>query len=237
MQTISKIIFSLLLMVQITSFAFADADPANPAKTQKPCGFTDDMNCFENRQVADADEINANFKALLNRIDNIYSVNGNIGINTTNPLQKLEVSGDTFLNGNTKTNYLVINKQNSSGEGGELVLKGSNGHNDLAIDNLNGNCRVFGFDEGKYFEIFQGSLIVGNDTKIYRNLDVSMDAYLHKTTYAHHIILTKQGDSGEGGELRLQGSNGYSDLAIDNFYGHCRVFGFGEGKLFEIHNG
>jgi formylglycine-generating enzyme required for sulfatase activity len=64
MKTLKTIIY-LLLILQSSSIIFADADTANPAKTQKPCGFPDDMNCFENRQIADAEMVNANFKALL----------------------------------------------------------------------------------------------------------------------------------------------------------------------------
>ena len=64
MKTLKTIIY-LLLILQSSSIIFADADTTNPAKTQKPCGFPDDMNCFENRQIADAEMVNANFKALL----------------------------------------------------------------------------------------------------------------------------------------------------------------------------
>jgi len=64
MKTLKTIIY-LLLILQSSSIIFADADTANPAKTQKPCGFPDNMNCFENRQIADAEMVNANFKALL----------------------------------------------------------------------------------------------------------------------------------------------------------------------------
>lgn len=51
MKTIAKIILSLLMMVQMSSLSFADADPANPAKTQKPCGFPDNMNCFRTKRL------------------------------------------------------------------------------------------------------------------------------------------------------------------------------------------
>ena len=66
-----KIIFYLLLMFQSISIAWADADSENPVKTQKPCGFTSDMNCFENGKAADAEMVNANFKALLEEINQL----------------------------------------------------------------------------------------------------------------------------------------------------------------------
>jgi hypothetical protein len=109
MKTIAKIILYLLMMVQMSSLSFADADPANPAKTQKPCGFPDDMNCFENKKVADADEVNANFKALLNRVDNINSVNGNIGIGTTAKNNILHIKGSVSINnGDTEGEHHAI---------------------------------------------------------------------------------------------------------------------------------
>lgn len=38
--------------------------------------------------------------------------------------------------------YIVISEQNSSGEGGELRLNGSNGNSNITIDNLNGHVRI-----------------------------------------------------------------------------------------------
>jgi len=73
MKTI-KIIIILLIICQTATLIFADTDPANPAKTKKPCGFPDDMNCFENRQIADAEMVNANYKALLERIQELTQI-------------------------------------------------------------------------------------------------------------------------------------------------------------------
>ena len=38
--------------------------------------------------------------------------------------------------------YLVISEQNTSGEGGEIHLAGSNGNANVVIDNLNGSVRI-----------------------------------------------------------------------------------------------
>ena len=73
MKTI-KTIFYVLIILQTATFIFADTDPTNPAKTKKPCGFPDDMNCFENRQIADAEMVNANYKALLERIQELTQI-------------------------------------------------------------------------------------------------------------------------------------------------------------------
>jgi len=73
MKTI-KTIFYVLIILQTATFIFADTDPASPAKTEKPCGFPDDMNCFENGQIADAAMVNANYKALLERIQELTQI-------------------------------------------------------------------------------------------------------------------------------------------------------------------
>jgi len=64
------------------SYLFADADSSNPAKVEE-CNFPDDMNCFKNGEIADAKTINANFKALLNRINSKLNVdeNGDLKVN------------------------------------------------------------------------------------------------------------------------------------------------------------
>ena len=50
------------------SFIFAESDPTDPSKVHRPCGFPDNMNCFENGEIADAPVINANFKYLVDKL-------------------------------------------------------------------------------------------------------------------------------------------------------------------------
>jgi len=68
---IYKILIYLFILTLLPLFVFADSSSENPAKTKKPCGFPDDMNCFENKQVADAEMVNANFKVLLDKINQL----------------------------------------------------------------------------------------------------------------------------------------------------------------------
>jgi len=66
-----KILFFLLILIHSPSFILADSDPANPKKQERPCGFTEDMNCLENGEKADATVINANFKYLTDKIGSL----------------------------------------------------------------------------------------------------------------------------------------------------------------------
>ena len=57
------------------------------------------------------------------------------------------------------------------------------------------------------------------------------------TLTTDYISVRKQNDAGEGGEISLQGSGGNGSIAIDNFYGNCRVFSLAPGKVFQVLGG
>ncbi len=65
----------------------------------------------------------------------INTNNGNVGIGTSSPLEKLDV------NGKIQSDFLRVNAV-SSAEGGEIMLDGPSGHNDWRIDNRNGAYRL-----------------------------------------------------------------------------------------------
>lgn len=81
---------------------------------------------------------------------------GRVGIGTTNPTTALDVTGTI------RANYLQLNPQNDVGDGGELTLAGSNGANNLVIDNYQGNLRLFNFADDKFLHVLGSTRINGN---------------------------------------------------------------------------
>ena len=67
----------------------------------------------------------------------VLANNGRVGIGTTTPIQKLHVNG-TF-----RSNTIFVDPQNSTSEGGEVVLYGAGSNNDYHIDNFDGGVRFF----------------------------------------------------------------------------------------------
>jgi len=113
-----NIIFFIIFILQSVSINSAYADPV---KLIMPCGFPDDMNCFVNKEIADAEMVNANFKAILDRSwnksgDNFYVKDGMIGIGLTNPQKKFHVNGDTLIDNGClfiKRHIYWLNQDNS----------------------------------------------------------------------------------------------------------------------------
>ena len=102
-----RIIFYLILTIQSMSLVWADANPENPAKIKKPCGFTDNINCFENGKAADAEMINANFKVLFDEINSLKTTIQN----QTTEIQQLQADGN-------KPIAYVFNEVNTPGSSG-----------------------------------------------------------------------------------------------------------------------
>jgi len=73
---IFKIVMFLFVLLFSASYIFADGDPLKI----KECNFPDNMNCFKNKDIADAEEVNANFQALVDRIEKLQSALVNYGI-------------------------------------------------------------------------------------------------------------------------------------------------------------
>ncbi|NUN05692.1 MAG: tail fiber domain-containing protein, partial [Bdellovibrio sp.] len=65
--------------------------------------------------------------------------NLNVGIGTKTPAGKLDVAGSFYAS----TGTLMVRDQGVVSEGGEINLLGQGAYNNIAIDNLNGNVRIF----------------------------------------------------------------------------------------------
>ena len=65
------------------------------------------------------------------------ATNGNVGIGTSTPNVKLHV------NGSFRSNTVRVDPQNSTTEGGEILLLGAGTNNDYHIDNFDGGVRFF----------------------------------------------------------------------------------------------
>lgn len=92
--------------------------------------------------------------------------NGNVGIGTAAPGQKLDVVGTT------QTDYLIVNAQDGTSEGGEIRLDGTGGFGNVQIDNLQGNIRIHTLGPGKELQVlggggyFQGSVRLDGELAI-----------------------------------------------------------------------
>jgi len=67
---IFKIVMFLFVLLFSASYILADGDQQDPLKI-KECNFPENMNCFKNKDIADAEEINANFQALYNLVQEL----------------------------------------------------------------------------------------------------------------------------------------------------------------------
>jgi hypothetical protein len=82
--------------------------------------------------------------------DNFFFDGTNVGIGTTTPGVKLNVEGTAAVN------YLRVDAQTGSNEGGEIQLKGAGANGDVQIDNYTGNIRIHTLAANNYFQIVGG---------------------------------------------------------------------------------
>lgn len=134
----------------------------------------------------------------------------NVGIGTTTPTSKLDVRG-----GETTVDYLNVNPQNSSGEGGEISLKGSNGNPNWQIDVLNNVVRFHSGGYAAFNLATNGNLGIGTYPSSNR-LEVNGVASVG------YLSVSPQNNQGEGGEFALMGSAGNPSWYIDSFNNRLR---------------
>lgn len=139
-------------------------------------------------------------------------INGNVGLGVANPTNSLQVSGVA------QVGYLNIQAQDGGNEGGELFLKGAGANASWHLDTFSGRIRMFSPGNGEHFSLLSnGRLGLGTGTPAAR-LDVNGNAAVG------YLNIRKGNDTGEGGELVLDGSGTNSFWAIDSWNDGIRTF-------------
>lgn len=135
------------------------------------------------------------------RIDNVDKMiidnAGNVGIGIT-PSQKLDVEGIV------KANYLTVDPQDGTNEGGEILLSGAGTNPGIVIDNLSGNIRMHTFSSGKYLQLIGGTIRsegTGGINYFANTVGIATGNPAYKLHVAGDIFA-------DGGWLRVSGSQG-----------------------------
>jgi len=87
----------------------------------------------------------------LTSTSNVYDDGTNVGIGTAAPGVTLDV------NGTAAVNYLRVDPQDGTNEGGEIQLVGAGTNGTFQIDNFAGNARIHTLGASKYFQVLGGN--------------------------------------------------------------------------------
>lgn len=139
--------------------------------------------------------------------------NGNVGLGVVNPTNALQVSGVA------QVGYVNIQAQDGGNEGGEMFLQGAGVNPNWYLDNFSGRLRMFSSPTfAEHFSLLSnGRLGLGTSSPTTR-LDVNGSAAVG------YLYIRKGNDTGEGGELVLDGSGTNSFWAIDSWNDGIRTF-------------
>ncbi len=167
---------------------------------------------------------------------NIFPASGNVGIGTTVPNQKFEVIGGSILTDGTVHANGWFKSYGSSGWYNETFAGGIcmtdntwiRTYNNKAFYSSNtirtdGEFQVG--DSGNRF-VVKGNGNVGlGIIDPFHKLEVNGSTMIKGTLFSNYISVLPQNNSGEGGEIFLQGSNAsFRNYHIDNLANTFRIF-------------
>ena len=92
-----------------------------------------------------------------------FNVTGSMGVGTASPAQKLDVAGTA------KVDYIQIDPQDGTNEGGEMQFSGAGSYGAFQIDNYQGNARIHTLASGKTFQVLGGSIYANGSAANYFN--------------------------------------------------------------------
>ncbi len=135
--------------------------------------------------------------------------NGRFGIGTTNPGQTLDVVGTT------QTDYLILNPQDGSSEGGELRLDGAGSNTTWSMDNYAGRIRFY-HDGSERLTIRNNGRVGIGTASPGAPLHVAGNIIASNPTASNHVATKSYVDS-QGGSDNLGDHIGRRNLVFNDY--------------------
>jgi len=112
-------------------------------------------------------------------------------------IKSLGIENNLTVGGTATANYVTVNPQDDTNEGGEIGLVGAGSYGDIHIDNYQGNARIHTLATGKNFQVLgggiytEGDLTVGGSIYSSGNHDInntSPTVYLRDTNHRSAMV-------------------------------------------------
>lgn len=136
---------------------------------------------------------------------------GNVGIKEKNPETELAVKGTISASGD--------------------IFAGFNGNGTIHSRHIDGKQQDNNSADTLHLQYDTGLKVSVNRPDKKGGLDV------HGNISSDYLSVRPQNNDTEGGELRLEGTGGSSNIHIDNYDGNCRVHTLKPGKQFQVIGG